>query len=559
MGFRSPQDVNRVQTRPAPNFRFQAGQAPQIDKTFLKTASAGLSAAEEAARKARAEQLDFVKTQADNDAENDVIVANAELAQVEGLNTLDKSIQIRQKLIESFDKRKQKIPEQYHPYVDQIYAQKITRYNKFSIPYTLGQVKKVKEQADTVYTANAMNIAIEDSADLDALNEDGLAKVTYAAAKSARRKYGDNPELVNNAITISVSETLRRSVEQQAVLGRFDKAQEILNRFDSELTTKDRVKALKLIEQARADLGDKEASDLATAASIQFPDDLEKQELWLRSASRNDKVNRAAVAFLRSRVAVENLQKQKNLEGTYARMNDARAKGEDPMQYVFQLPPGEEREKVIKWYNDSRGGQNVITDFDTFDMLNDRITNAITADQLPDNLLDSYRHKISVNDMKVLEAKFYRLKLQENAEVRRVHKLNYELAEKTFNAWATQNGLAAKSKRDERATAKIAMMNEVERILTVNPKITSRELRARVLTTLQDRGMVEVRKERFWGLLPDKVTKEVNPSLAPDSSPRVHTSWYEAIRRADPSLNESQVNATIQELIRNGANVSAPR
>lgn len=560
MGLRSARDTyNPSDIRPTPNARIQGGQQAPLDKAFLNTASQAVDNAQKEEIRRRAEQLDFIKTQADNEAENDVIVANAELAQVNGLNTLDKSVALRAKLAQAFDKRKQKIPEQFHPYVDQIYNKKLTRYNKFAVPYTLTEVNKVKDEADKTYIANAMNEAIEDSGDPEVFNDEALAKVTYAVAKRAEKQFGGNEELMQEAITVGVSETIRRAVEQQAVLGRFEQANTLLTRFDSELTPKDRVKAVKLMEQARNDLGDKEASDLATQAAVQYPDDLEKQDLWLRSTTRNDKVYRAALAFQRSRENIQKMQKQQQVEAAYAKINEARRTGQDPMQFVMELEPGEEREKLFKWYNDTRGGQNVLTDFATFDQLNERITNAVTSTQLPDNLLESYRHKISPDNMKILESKFDRLKGQENAEFRRVHQLNYKIAEDTFNAWANQNKLVGKSKIDERSTAKIAMMEEVERILTINPKVNSRELNSRILNTLRERGLKEKRTERFWGLLSDKVTKEPNTNLAPDNTPKVHSSWVEAIRRADPSLSESQMNATIQTLIKNGKDVSAPR
>lgn len=561
MGLRSPQEMNQVQTAKAPDFRLQGVQAPQLDKSFLATASKGFAAAEEQRKKALAEQLDFIKTQADNDAENDTIIAKAELAQIEGLNTLDSSKKLGEKLRETFEKRKQKIPEKFHPYVDQIFAKKLTRYNSFAVPHTQGQVKKVKDEADKVYAANAINEAIEESGDIDSFNS-ALGKVTYALAKRAEKKFGGNKELVQEAIVQGNSEAIRRAVEQQAVLGRFDKANQLLKWGDDELTPNDRVKAIKLMEQARDDLGDKEASDLANAAATQYPEDLVKQELWLRSASRNDKVNRAAVAFLRSRTAVEKLNKEKQLEQTYAKINNARLQGEDPLQFAMELPPGEEREKVFKWYNDTRGGQNTFTNFATFDKLNDRITDAISAKDLPDSFLDAYRHEVSPAHMSVLESKYERLKGQDNAEIRRVHQQNYKLVEETFNAWAGANKLTGKSKNDERNVARIAMMEEVERVLTINPKIDSRQLNARALNTLRERGIkTEIVPRTFFGMDIPFTSKEVkNPaeSLAPDNSPKVDPSWYEEIRRRNPSLNESQINATIQVLIKNGQKVDAP-
>lgn len=559
MGLRSPQQMNQVQIKPTGQERFRGVQAPQLDKTFLDVASKGVSAASARNEALKKKQLDFIVTMADNDAENDVIGANAALAQEKGLNSLDKSVSIRTKLAESFDKRKSTIPAQFHPYVEQVYAKKMTRYNKFAVPYTLGQAQSVKEEADKTYIANSMNEAIEDSGDLEAFSGESLGKVEYATAKRAREVYGDQPELIKSAVIKGVSETVRRAIEQQAVAGRFDKAQDILTTHSTELLPDDRVKALKQLQSAREDMGDKEASSLATAALVQYPEDIEKQSLFIKASSRNDKIERAATAFLRSRESVQKLAKEEKLNQTYSKINTARQNGQDPMQFVTELPPGEEREKLFKWYNDTRGGQNVTTDFDVFDKVNQKLNDTMDSSVLPGDFLDAYRHQIAPDNMKILESKFDRLKSQENSEYRRVNKLNYDLVEKTFNAWANTAGLATKGKRGERATAKVAMMEEVERILTINPKISSRELRSKALNTLRERGMTEKKVERWWGLIPDKTVKSASPSLAPDNSPRVHPSWYDSIRRSDPSLSETQINATIQMLIKNGKKVDLPR
>ncbi len=559
MGLRSPQDMKQVPLQAEPNARFNGGQVQPLSKEFLGVGARAVNAQESAYNKAKAEELDFVKTTADNDAENDKIQASAELAQFEGLSTLDKSQKLREKLQEKYSKRMKDIPEQYHKYVAPIFEKKVTGYNKFAVPYMLGQVRKVKDEADKVFAANAIDEAINESSDIESFNGEHLAKVVYAVGKRAEKKFNGNPELMKEAITLGVSETIRRSVEQQAVLGRFDKADELLKKFDDELTPKDRVKAIKLMAQARDDMGDKEASDLATQAGIQYPDDLEKQELWLRGSSRNDKVHRAATAFLRSRVAVQKLQKEKHTEKVYAQVTDAIARGNPAaaMEAVSSLPPGEEREKVFKWYNDTRGGQNVLTNFDAFDKLNERITNSHTAQSLEDLDLNSHRMEIGPDNMKVLESKLDRLKSSDNKEMQRVHRLNYDIVEKQFTAFAQANGLSGKGKTKERGTLRVALMEEVERILTVDPKISARDLRSRVTNTLRERGMTEKTVDRWYWF--DKKTKEPNKSLAPDNSPRVHPSVYQLIRKSRPDYSEAQINAAIQQLIKNGKDVTSPR
>lgn len=549
------QDLPKVQIRKQATTRFQGAQPGHIDKTFLSTASAGLDARAKAEAKMRADQLDFVKTMADNDAENDVIGASAELAQHQGLNSLDKSISLRQKLQNQFDKRKEKIPEQFHPYIDQVFAKKMTRFNKFAIPYTLGQVTKVKEEADKTYLANSMNEAIEDSGDTQTFNAQSLGQVSYAAMKAAQRKFGDQPELIQEAVQHQVSETIRRSVEQQAFLGRFDNAQQLINNHNHEMTPSDRVKAIKLMDQARSDLGDKEASDLVTQAEAQFPDDPVKQELWMRSAARNDKILRSATAFQSMRSRVKKDGEQRQLEKVDAEINQALLRGENPTQLFFKLPPGEERDKRIKRFNENRGQAAFPTDFNAVDRLSRRLSDAVSSRELPDDLIDSYRHLISPQDIKPLEQMFFRLKQQDNKDVARVHRLSDKLVHDEFENWAKMNGVRGK----DRGMAFLAMQDEVERLLAINSKPTSQELKSTIRNTLRSRGVKETRTERLWGLLPDKVEREVNPNLAPDGSPQVHPSWYDAIRKQDSSLTPTQINAVINDLVKNGKDVSKPR
>lgn len=547
-------DLNTVQIKKEPGTRFQGTVAPEIDKTFLKTASAGIEARRKQEEENRKEQLDFLKTMVDNEAENAVIEANAELAQIDGLNAMEKSIQLRQKLQKKFEQRKQKIPEQFVPHVEGIFQKKLTRYNKFAIPYTLGQAKRVHDEANKTYLANSINEAIEDSGDYEVFNRDALAKVTYAAAKAAQKRFGDEPELVKEAISKSVSETIRRSVEQQAFLGRFDKASELLEDFDDELLPADRVKALKLIQNARSEIGDKQAITLASMAMAESDGDPEKGLAYIRASASNDKEARAAEYFFRAEVTAKKQSERRQIESTIAKINQAVARGEDTRQLILQLPPGEERDKVIDRLNENRSKEKILTDFSAVDRLTSILSNAVTARDLPDDLIESYRHLISAKDMRPLEEWYFRLKQTDNREAQRVNRLNDSLVEDTFNAWATQNKIVKKS---ERATLRLAVQEEVERMLTINPRITPRELKARILNTLRERGIKE-EVEKRWFLF-DKKTTKVNPNLAPDDSPTPHASWVQAIRAARPNYTESQINAAIQELIKMNVDVTRPR
>lgn len=546
-------DISMVKIGKSGTTRFQGAVAPQIDKTFISTARAGLNARQKQEEKNRKEQLDFVTTSIDNEAENYVIEANAELAQVDGLNAMDKSIKLRQKLQARFEKRKEKIPEQFIPYVDQILEKKLTRYNKFAVPYTLGQVKKVHDEANKTYLANSINEAIEDSGDIQTFNREALAKVTYAAGKLAAKKYGDDTELIQEAVTKSISESIRRSVEQQAFLGRFDKSVQLLEEFDDELLPDDRVKALKLIQNARSDIGDKEASTLARMAMAESDGNPEVGLAYIRGAATNDKQAKSAEFFFRSELTAKKQAETNKIESIHARVNKAIARGESPQPIIMELPPGEERDKAINRYNENRGLENVLTDFSAVDRLSKRLSNAISARELPDDLIESHRHLISPKDMRPLEDWFNRLKGSDSREAMRVSRLNDSLVDDTFDNWAKQNRVRG----SDRGMARLAVQEEVERVLTVNPRITGRELKAKILNTLRDRGIKEeVTKRWYWF---DKTTKSVSPSLAPDNSPTPHRSWVEAIRQARPNYTDSQINAAIQELIKNNVDVTSPR
>ena len=113
-------------------------------------------------------------------------------------------------------------------------------------------------------------------------------------------------------------------------------------------------------------------------------------------------------------------------------------------------------------------------------------------------------------------------------------------------------------KPSDRGRLELAVQNEVERVLSVNPKITPIELKRNILNTLRERGVVEeVKKGWFW----DTKKKTTAASLAPaeDPSPRVHPTVRDSIRRARPGYTESQINGVIQKLIDNGIDVSQPR
>jgi len=553
MGLRSPQEMAKVNIQRQGSVRFQGAVAPEIDKTFLKTTSSVV----EEMRKA---QLETVKTMADNDAEFDVITARAELAQASGLNALDKSITIREKLQRQLEKRKSKIPEQFHPYIENVYQKKLNKYNKFAIPHTLGEVNKANTESEKTFTANSVNEAIESSANPEEFSFEAIPKVKVAAARVARRQFGDDPELVDAAVSRVTSETIRRSIEQQAFLGRFDHAQGLFDNYGHELSPADRVKAIKLMDQARDDLGTKEASDLATKAFVDYEDSPTQAQAFLEGASRNDKVLRAAKAFYDMKLTAKKTEKEIRVKAIESEVYKQAALGRDVQQLIYQMEPGEERNKMVDWYNKTKGGKTIATDFNAVTELTERISNAYSANQLPDDLLESYRGKISPSDMKPIEAMYLGLKTKDNQEARRVHQQAFKIVQNSVESWAKANRVYGQ----ERGKLELAAMDEVNRIMSFNPKISSEELDVRVRSLLREKGKVQVVKPpmNFFGMdvpFTGSVKEKVNDNLAPDDSPTVHPYWLNEIQKKRPNLTELQKNIVIKKLIDQGVDVSRPQ
>jgi hypothetical protein len=556
---KSPHKIQMPGQQAQGTTRLQGVVANQIDTGFIKVAQDGLTRMQAAEEKARKEQLDFIKTSTDNAAENDVIQANAELAQIDGLNAMEKSTMLREKLQRSFEKRREAIQPQFQPFVDQIFEKKLTRYNKFAIPYTLGQVKKVKDEANKTFLANAINEAVEESGDQDFFSSEGLGKVVYAAQKAAAARYGAHPELVDTAARTAVSTAIMRAVEQQAFIGRMDKAQELMDLRSDDMLPSDRVKAIKLMDQARADLGDKEASDLAMQAAANYPDDIEKQVVWLNGASRNDRVQHAATAFAQMQFKVAKQAQEAKIEKTHASINQAMARGENPQQYIMQLPPGEERDKAVERYNKNRGGEAVMTDFKSVDKLKQRLLNVVTPDQikaLPNDLIDSYRDKVHAKDLEPLESLFIKLKGKEGQEYGRIHRMHYKIVDPTVKQWMKENDIMDPV---ERGRLENAALEETIRQLELNPKIDSQQLNLRILKTLRERGMETKQKDRswrnIWGLR-NRDYQTTAESLAPATPERPGSPRLREMIRQHKNFNDDQIDQVIRLMESRGEDVS---
>lgn len=297
MGLRTPQQMNKVTVRKSPGVRFSGTVAPEIDKTFLGTIDKAIDARDAHEEKLRREQLQFIKKTADIEAEDLTIRAKAELTEFKGVDSLNKSVNIRERLQRQLDEKLKKVPSQFHPYIEQIHREKILRYNKTAVPYTLGQLNSVKDQAEKTYILNAGREAVEASGNFQEFGA-GLAKLSWAIQEKAKKELGNVPSLIEEARKAGVSKTIVDAVQQQAVIGRLDLAENLLDFYNNDITPNDRVKALKILDTNRNNIETINAERLATQAA-DFEDPAQQEE-FIRGNTDSHTGYTSAMATLRS-------------------------------------------------------------------------------------------------------------------------------------------------------------------------------------------------------------------------------------------------------------------
>ena len=98
MGLRSPQQMQITKLRPQGTTRFSGGQAPRIGTEFASQIARNVTDTENARIKAEQDQLQFVRAQAENTADNLRVEAQGKLASTEGVTSLEASTKISEDL-----------------------------------------------------------------------------------------------------------------------------------------------------------------------------------------------------------------------------------------------------------------------------------------------------------------------------------------------------------------------------------------------------------------------------------------------------------------------------
>jgi hypothetical protein len=568
MGLRSPQEMQLTKLAATPSMRLQGVQPAVVNTEFINTLSKQMAVREEARLKAEKDQLDFVKADVANTGDQLRIQAQASVANAEGINALSESKKQRDDLEAKLNKKLDLIPEKFHPYVKQEISKSLTQYDSFSVPYSYSQVKKTQDETFKTRISNDMNNAVENSADLTHLNDEGLAKVSASIIQRAQKTYGSDPglvlsngmtagDMIQNEVKLGVSKTLLLSIEQQSRGDRMDIAKNILTNFNDELTPADRVKAIKILDSAEKDKGTKDAILLSSDAYKLYDGDLALASEHLRATAPNDKIFTQAMGMLKDMNFVNEKNKKRAEDDAISNIYESVQNNRGiPQDQLMKLSP-EKREKIVERINTNRGLGTIVTNYDTYAEVSDMLY-SMTPEEAKDFKLSRYTQEIGPQQMKTLEG--LRNDLMSKAQAGKVEAQRSTIkdANDIVKEIMKQNKVIPKSA--EAGKLYEMGLNEWERLKN-DKNITVKELRARILTAYKQRYKTTKEVPGFlWGTTKKSV---VSDTLAPDLSV-VHPSVRNALRKQIMQMTGrpatlAEENMQLERLISNNVDVTTPR
>lgn len=557
MALKTPQEMQQTKLDATPGTRFQSSVAPKIDTGFIDILSK--KATEEEALRVRKEKEKFTFLQTDfkNKADALRIDAQSEMTDHKGIKALQEEPNIVGKYQRALDNTISKYPSEVHPYLQQEAGQAMNRLRGATVPYVHGQTNEVKNNAYKTRLNNDINSTIENSGDLNFINEEGLANVEQSARLNLRRQYGDNSNLeVSPGVTAgtmieegtkkAVSSTLLGSVIQQSKVASVEKANEIFNRFSHEMTPADRVKAAEAIKTARDDKATKNSVILANMALREHADDPVSQELYVRANSVSDRDYAKTMAVLKSEAAAVKRAKDQTEEKTMGKIYDDLASGKGLDEADLLKIPADKRNNLVDEINFNGGGVAKETDWD----IHDKVLDSMSSDR---NLaktinLSALRGKIDPKRLEVLQRIQSRAKQQDTDQSFKAQQGDPEMARDVYETYFQAKGVLSKKTKGE---VKSFVHDRQEQILNQHPTWTPRQVRSQLKLDLYDRGTKTVKEPwRFTFGLINSTKIKANPDLA--KSP-VSTSdnskikaWYKA---KFPNASESTINGYTEKYL----------
>lgn len=535
MGLRSPQEMLRPsRLQPQASIRFEGAQAPQlnVDPIIKRT------------QQIEEQQLKLAQANADNEQEEIRIKAQGELAMAKGMNSVEKSQALEQKIVQDYDKVIQKYPTRYQPILKAQAENNLNKFRVFQVPYVSGQVGTVVDKTYDAQLSNKMNFAIESSGDQELFSNQALAEVAQSLQEKARRKYGNAPEVEQYIVGKGISETVRRSVEQQLRAGNMGVATQIMQNHNDKVSPADRDKINKALRKAEQDQSTREPLDMATMIMRETGDDIVAAENMARQLAPNTKVYKDVRDVIRTQSKIKKDQDERSDLDVMSQLTDKLSRGEMPSPLEFNsIQDFEKRTKFISSVNKSKGTLGIVTNQQIREQLLDQLSNATPEDAEQINL-KAYKLELGADDYSMLE------------------KLKVDLAKKDANGRykarssdfrevnAMVNQFSRGLSKDKRQKLSTLAMKEYERVRDANPNYDIAEIKKSVTGRLFREGLITEEKSSFFGLYKSKQSRVVE-TLDPLQGKQVHSSWTNYIRkRYGDRLNEDSEAKVLLELMK---------
>lgn len=587
MGLRSPQDTLRPPSQQAvrtPEFRANP-RAGQIDPTFLNILQEGNNERKRQLERQRQEELRRLEKQREqkqrfmdavfgNEADRIRLEAEAELSNARGANALEAGPSIRQKYLDRLKESLQGMPQDYRndPRSQMSFVKKVGQFQSFAIPYVNTQARQVEDEAFKSRIANDMNTVVENATDLDYIEREGIPTVEAAIHERLVRQYGDDPnrqignttagQLIMSEMQAGVSDTIRKSVVQQVMLGDFQTAGQTIERFYDRITPDDRVKIKKIIDDGLKKNRSDRALDLVSLAwETQGEENMPLIERFITANAGGDsELRNKALAIAQSRYRIQEQAKEDREERLVSELYNEVASGRPMDDAKFRELSPARQDSLINLLQKNNGRRPVVTDQNKLNEIIQQWERMPPEDVVKINVDARYAPYLNASDIGALKTKQEYLRRDIRGEWREGQKWNDSVWKTAADNFIDANRSVIGS-RDEAARIRNMAMQEYSRIMQENPRMDRHQQRLELKKALWERAIVEVEDpgpiDRFFDWLGEKTGIE---AISEFTTPGTRTGIAETLAPIRPgALHPSWVRAVQEDQIRtNGRELSEP-
>lgn len=498
MGLRSPQQMETVKTRQDGSTRFSGAVVPKISTEFIDTLSTDLTRDENLRIENKKKADALVIAKASNEAEVDTITAMSKATQSEGLNASKAGMTSKEELKRALDKRLQGYASEYHPYIQAEFDKKVARFDKAVIPHVYGQTKKAEDGIFKTQIANKANEAVEGGADPQEFQVK-LKEVQDSVIEHAKRS-GLSPLEAAHNVEATVSKTVVNTVKQQATMGRPDIAARTLQGNLDKMTEEDKVKAVKLLDSIKTNMGNNLASSLAEKAMSMHPDDIEAQQKYLaENSGGDDRVLKLSQMFHGRNLKVKkDAEELMDAKAVSALFKAADGNGPIDPSLINNIKDPIKRDKVVNILSKNGGMANRLTDKPVYRGLVSKSFNDREAFKKED--LEKYQLNLSPSDYKFLVDKQTSLK---DGDIKRQDKIDYSTDKMVQDLARDQvkSAIDAGLITDEQKTEMyISMMDLQERLLKQGKGLKEIDIRRAFAERVQKFKTVEEENPTWYNL-----------------------------------------------------------